>query len=95
MQKCKTANEAKKKFAAAYLDKTGNDWDDRMNFTKKPGKYFPIEIDYGNQEALEDLKLKPTSSKLSKPLQVIKGESKRKETDVNDFCFIGINRTAI
>jgi poly [ADP-ribose] polymerase len=35
---------AKAVWADKYLDKTGNKWDDREKFVKKPGKYFPQEI---------------------------------------------------
>ena len=68
--KCKTAADARKKFYDAYYDKTGNTWTNREKFEKKAGKYYPVEIDYGNQEALEDLKITGTNSKLAKPLQV-------------------------
>ena len=30
-----------------YLNKTGNNWEDRKNFQKFPNKFFPLEIDYG------------------------------------------------
>jgi hypothetical protein len=70
MLKCKTAADARKKFFVTYFDKTGNEWEDREKFEKKPGKYYPVEIDYGNQEALENLNIKGTNSKLAKPLQV-------------------------
>ena len=34
------------KFKSTFRRKTGNEWFNRRNFTKKLLKYFPIEIDY-------------------------------------------------
>ncbi len=52
---CKTEDFGKKEtaiteFRKLYLDKTGNDWSERDRFEKKPGKFFPIQIDYGNDD---------------------------------------------
>jgi len=41
-------------FEAVYLDKTGNEWEDRDSFKKKPGKFFPIEIDYSGLDKKKD-----------------------------------------
>ncbi len=32
-----------------FMDKTGNDWEDK-SATKKPGKFYPLEIDYGQSD---------------------------------------------
>lgn len=32
-----------------YLDKSGNEWEDRHNFVKKPGKMYLVDIDYGSE----------------------------------------------
>uniref|UniRef100_A0A6B2KY06 Poly [ADP-ribose] polymerase n=1 Tax=Arcella intermedia TaxID=1963864 RepID=A0A6B2KY06_9EUKA len=32
-------------FEEQYLDKTGNEWKDRHQFKKMPGKYLPVEVD--------------------------------------------------
>lgn len=32
-------------FYEKYLDKSGNKWEERENFVKKPNKYYPIEVD--------------------------------------------------
>ncbi|KAJ3158236.1 Poly [ADP-ribose] polymerase 2 [Geranomyces michiganensis] len=37
-------------FKAKFQDKTRNHWDDRHNFEKKPGKYYLIERDFGDDE---------------------------------------------
>jgi poly [ADP-ribose] polymerase len=37
-----------REFLAIYLDKTGNEWDSRKNADKKPNKFYPLEIDYGD-----------------------------------------------
>lgn len=39
---------AKEQFEFLFLDKTGNNWSDRNNFVKRPGKFYPLEIDYGH-----------------------------------------------
>ena len=43
-------DSAKSEFTSVYLDKTGNRWEHRNNFVKTPGKFYPLEIDYGQQE---------------------------------------------
>ncbi|KAL9650365.1 hypothetical protein ABK040_016432 [Willaertia magna] len=37
-------------FEKMYKDKTGNEWTNRKNFEKKPGRFFPIDVDYGSEE---------------------------------------------
>lgn len=34
-----------------YKDKAGNEWTARANFTKKPGKYFPVELEVDDTPA--------------------------------------------
>uniref|UniRef100_A0A669C7B0 Poly [ADP-ribose] polymerase n=1 Tax=Oreochromis niloticus TaxID=8128 RepID=A0A669C7B0_ORENI len=50
--------------------KTGNDWGS-SNFTKYPNKFYPLEIDYGqDEEAVKRLTATAgTKSKLAKPVQ--------------------------
>ncbi len=36
-----------------YFDKTGNEWENRHKFEKKPGKFVPIEIDYGADDQMD------------------------------------------
>src|SRR5205807_470954 len=44
-----SSRAACEQFKALFLDKTGNDWEAhrRGAFEKKPGKFFPVEVDYG------------------------------------------------
>ena len=37
-----------------FAEMTGNDWADRTNFEKKPGKYFMTKLDDGNDESEEN-----------------------------------------
>lgn len=39
-------------FENLYLEKTGNHWENRKNFVKKPGAFYPIDIDYGQVSIL-------------------------------------------
>ncbi|KAH3756566.1 hypothetical protein Pelo_11594 [Pelomyxa schiedti] len=41
----KNSKSAVEFFCDKFLDKTGNHWDDRDNFQKKPRGYFPIDVD--------------------------------------------------
>ena len=43
-------SSAKSEFENTYYDKTGNYWYDRHNFQKRPGKFLPIDVDYGSDE---------------------------------------------
>ncbi|KAI8821830.1 poly polymerase catalytic domain-containing protein [Fimicolochytrium jonesii] len=57
-------------FKGKFRDKTKNDWDDRAEFVKHPGKYFLLERDYGDD--LEDNK----ESKASEDGDAVKEEVK-------------------
>ena len=39
-------------FEDLYLEKTGNEWSDRKSANKVPGKFFPLEMDYGEVKFL-------------------------------------------
>lgn len=65
-------NSAKSTFEKKFKDKTVNDWHDRGNFEKCPGKYDLVAIDYGN------------SPKKEKPDEVKKEEADGEETPVPD-----------
>lgn len=54
---------AKTNFESLYLEKSGNVWNDRNNFVKKPGKFYPIDVDYN-----EDAKVDWDSSKIKSSL---------------------------
>ncbi|KAM8832738.1 poly [ADP-ribose] polymerase 1 [Spinachia spinachia] len=63
-------NAALDSFLGVYKEKTGNDWSS-SNFTKYPNKFYPLEIDYGqDEEAVKRLTASGgTKSKLAKPVQ--------------------------
>ncbi|XP_031566693.1 poly [ADP-ribose] polymerase 1-like [Actinia tenebrosa] len=46
--------EAISRFCELYEEKTGNSWHNRKSFVKHPNRFFPLEIDYGQDE--EELK---------------------------------------
>lgn len=39
-------------FETIYLEKTGNSWSSRKTASKLPNKFFPLEIDYGDDQVL-------------------------------------------
>ncbi|XP_057679588.1 poly [ADP-ribose] polymerase 1-like [Corythoichthys intestinalis] len=57
-------------FLSVYKEKTGNDWG-ASNFTKYPNKFYPLEIDYGqDEEVVKRLTATTgTKSKLAEPIQ--------------------------
>uniref|UniRef100_A0A672QQB0 Poly [ADP-ribose] polymerase n=1 Tax=Sinocyclocheilus grahami TaxID=75366 RepID=A0A672QQB0_SINGR len=63
-------NSAMDNFCSVYEEKTGNAWAS-SNFTKYPNKFYPLEIDYGqDEEAVKKLTASAgTKSKLDKPIQ--------------------------
>ncbi|XP_004519483.1 poly [ADP-ribose] polymerase [Ceratitis capitata] len=61
--------EAKQSFHQVYLDKSGNDFKDRNNFVKVPGRMYPIEIDYEDEKKVEDPKNCKIKSKLNSSVQ--------------------------
>ncbi|XP_010780561.1 poly [ADP-ribose] polymerase 1 [Notothenia coriiceps] len=63
-------NSAMDNFLCVYKEKTGNTWS-TSNFTKYPNKFYPLEIDYGqDEEAVKKLTASAgTKSKLAKPIQ--------------------------
>lgn len=59
-------------FTAVYLEKTGNEWNNRKSFEKKPRKFYPIDIDYGADDDDIEVDLSGKSnSKLAKEIQDI------------------------
>uniref|UniRef100_A0A3Q3WS75 Poly [ADP-ribose] polymerase n=1 Tax=Mola mola TaxID=94237 RepID=A0A3Q3WS75_MOLML len=63
-------NSAMDNFLSVYKEKTGNNWGS-SNFIKYPNKFYPLEIDYGqDEEAVKRLTATAgTKSKLAKPVQ--------------------------
>ncbi|KAL3275884.1 hypothetical protein HHI36_020621 [Cryptolaemus montrouzieri] len=58
---------AKSHFCALYEEKSGNMWEDRHNFVKVPGRMYPIDVDYGEEEA-KNVDLTDAPTKLDKPV---------------------------
>ncbi|XP_054835441.1 poly [ADP-ribose] polymerase 1 isoform X3 [Eublepharis macularius] len=70
LEQMPSKEEAIEHFLNLYEDKTGNSWHSK-NFTKYPKKFYPLEIDYGqDEEAVKKLTVSAgTKSKLPKPVQ--------------------------
>ncbi|XP_077408692.1 poly [ADP-ribose] polymerase 1 isoform X2 [Vanacampus margaritifer] len=70
LEKIGDKNAALNNFLSVYKEKTGNEWG-AANFTKYPNKFYPLEIDYGqDEEAVKRLTAAAgTNSKLAKPVQ--------------------------
>ncbi|XP_045493688.1 poly [ADP-ribose] polymerase-like [Colias croceus] len=67
VEDCKTLYDATDKFRDLYMEKTQNDWEDRENFVKMPEAYYPIDMDYGEEE-IKKLQVDKNSS-LPMPVQ--------------------------
>lgn len=65
-----TKAAAKKHFEKLYYEKTMNEWSDRKNFTKQPGKFYPIELDFGmnGDEEIKEKEFDKSKSKLDQRL---------------------------
>ncbi|KAL4630473.1 poly ADP-ribose polymerase 1 [Arapaima gigas] len=70
LEKFYDKNSAIDNFRNLYEEKTGNSWTS-TNFTKYPNKFYPLEIDYGqDEEAVKKLTENAgTKSQLPKPVQ--------------------------
>ncbi|XP_037073152.1 poly [ADP-ribose] polymerase 1-like [Pollicipes pollicipes] len=57
-------------FKRLYEEKTGNRWGAKDGFVKMPGRFFPMDLDYGqNEEALQSLTSVGSKSTLDKAVQ--------------------------
>ncbi|XP_040407174.1 poly [ADP-ribose] polymerase 1 [Cygnus olor] len=70
LEQMPSKEDAVEHFLNLYEEKTGNSWHSK-NFTKYPKKFYPLEIDYGqDEEAVKKLTVGAgTKSKLAKPIQ--------------------------
>lgn len=50
VEECSTLDKALDKFENLYMERTQNPWSQRHNFVKMPECYYPIDLDYGNEE---------------------------------------------
>ncbi|GFS22250.1 poly [ADP-ribose] polymerase, partial [Elysia marginata] len=72
VERCGSKNSVIASFKEMYLQKTGNNWEDRKNFQKFPNKFYPLEIDYGqDDEEVKKLDLENSTSKLPRGVQEI------------------------
>ncbi|XP_028137799.2 poly [ADP-ribose] polymerase isoform X1 [Diabrotica virgifera virgifera] len=60
--------DAKENFEKVYKEKSGNEWRNRHNFKKVPGRKYPIEMDYLEEEA-QKLDIVECDSKLHPRVQ--------------------------
>jgi predicted DNA-binding WGR domain protein len=61
-----TKAAAKKNFEKLYYEKTLNEWSNRKSFVKQPGKFYPIELDFGMKKDEEEIKEKEFDKSKSK-----------------------------
>lgn len=68
-------HDAIEAYHTLFLDKTGNEWNERDHFQKLPNKHYPLDIDYGQHTDNDQMKKLLESanlgvqSKLSPPVQ--------------------------
>lgn len=58
-------------FKRLFLEKTGNTWEaweQKKNFQKQPGRFFPLDIDYGVSKQVSKSKHSEADSRLPPPL---------------------------
>lgn len=60
---------ALEQFKNLYEEKTGNHWEDRKHFQKIPGRFYPVDVDYGEDQAVMKLEISDKCSNLPKPVQ--------------------------
>ncbi|XP_017778505.1 PREDICTED: poly [ADP-ribose] polymerase [Nicrophorus vespilloides] len=61
-------HDAIQAFETLYEEKTGNEWEYRHEFTKVPGRMYPIEVDYDDEDNKLDI-TNTIESKLPGPVQ--------------------------
>ncbi|KAM7260198.1 hypothetical protein ACFE04_015939 [Oxalis oulophora] len=64
-------SDAIREFKRLFLEKTGNPWEawvQKQNFKKQPGKFFPLDIDYGVDRPVSNKKQTDAESQLARPL---------------------------
>ncbi|KAG7568774.1 BRCT domain [Arabidopsis thaliana x Arabidopsis arenosa] len=64
-------SDAVHEFKRLFLEKTGNtweSWEQKTNFQKQPGKFLPLDIDYGVNKQVAKKEPCHTSSNLAPPL---------------------------
>ncbi|XVF80933.1 hypothetical protein PTKIN_Ptkin15bG0115300 [Pterospermum kingtungense] len=64
-------SDAISEFKRLFLEKTGNTWEaweQKQNFQKQPGRFFPLDIDYGVNKQVSKNKHTDADSRLPPPL---------------------------
>ncbi|TYJ09439.1 hypothetical protein E1A91_A11G141700v1 [Gossypium mustelinum] len=64
-------SDAISEFKRLFLEKTGNSWEaweKKQNFQKQPGRFFPLDIDYGVNKQVSEKKHTDADSQLPPPL---------------------------
>ncbi|XP_062080552.1 poly [ADP-ribose] polymerase 1 [Humulus lupulus] len=64
-------SDAISEFKRIFREKTGNSWEawlEKQNFQKQPGKFFPLDIDYGVNKKVSKKNQQKQDSKLAPPL---------------------------
>ncbi|CAG9783197.1 unnamed protein product [Diatraea saccharalis] len=69
VEECKSCDDAIDRFTSLYMEKTENPWECRNNFMKVPDRYYPIDVDYGEDEATKKVMREDKSCTLPLPLQ--------------------------
>ncbi|KAJ8732599.1 hypothetical protein PYW07_015198 [Mythimna separata] len=69
VEPCKSVDEAVRKFEDLYMEKTENVWEYRDHFMKVPGRYFPLDMDYGTEDAAPQNLAVDTKCDLPMPVQ--------------------------
>lgn len=68
LQKFSSLGEAKQRFYEIYEEKSGNDWHNRKHFVKVPGRMYPIDIEYVDDDSALQVD-NQIPSKLAEPVQ--------------------------
>lgn len=70
LEEMDSLEEAKHHFKALFEEKTGNLWSERKDFVKQPHRFYPLELDYGQESGGKKGKMKPgKNSKLHLAVQ--------------------------
>ncbi|XP_063839454.1 poly [ADP-ribose] polymerase [Ostrinia nubilalis] len=69
VEDCSSVHDAIHKFEELYLEKTQNPWEARHHFVKFPECYYPIDVDYGDEEAAPAALAEDRACALPAPVQ--------------------------
>ncbi|XP_057964119.1 poly [ADP-ribose] polymerase 1 [Malania oleifera] len=64
-------SDAIQEFRRLFFEKTGNPfeaWEQKQNFQKQPGRFFPLDIDYGVNKQMTKKNPNDVNSQLARPL---------------------------